>query len=285
MQSINVCVVRSMGRFTMNPVPNRHNFIKTVHDVLYADFFLKMENTAANQTKLFDVIQDCLLEMFENDKPKEDSKIDILSICKKISALSEFGAHLDVHQVQTLQLLQNFIREYRQYPHKIDTTNKTIPTEYVEQDEEHFIQDTMDFLAMLYNTTENKSKFWNPIRECVGIFWEIDVTWRRKSKIATLDDIEEMKENLFKIILTQDDELSDTGKKIDSFRRYLHNWIYFKKNPTKKPRPDLNTRVEQLEHEIQELQAQVQALTNEFSSAHVPTLERQSLLQKLARLT
>ena len=143
----------------------------------------------------------------------------------------------------------------------------------------------MDFLGMLYNTTEKTSKFWNPIRECVDIFWEIDVTWRRKSKRATLDDIEEMKENLFKIILTQDDELSDTGKKIDSFRRYLHNWIYFKQNPTKKPRPDLNTRVEQLEHEIQELQAQVQVLTNEFSSVHVPTLERQSLLQKLARLT
>ena len=48
---------------------------------------------------------------------------------------------------------------------------------------------------------------------------------------------------------------------------------------------ELNARVEQLEHEIQELQAQVRALTNEFSSVHVPTLERQSLLQKLARLT
>ena len=50
-----------------------------------------------------------------------------------------------------------------------------------------------------------------------------------------------------------------------------------------KSTPDINARVEELEKQVQELRNQVQALTNEFSRVHLPILERDKLLQQLAR--
>jgi hypothetical protein len=169
----------------------------------------------------------------------------------------------------------------RQYIHsqKIDTTNKEIPKKYIEQDENDFIKDTMDFLGMLYNMTQKTTKFSKSIRECVEIFWEYNVTWKRIQRDDTLDDMQNLLDKMGKIYLTRDDDLSDVGKKFTDLRRYLADWFYFKKNPTSKSTPDMNTRVEELEQQVKELQALVQDLILQ----HPPELKRQALLKQLAR--
>ena len=285
MQSINVCVVRSMDRFCMDPVPDEHTFIQTVRHVIFDDYFMGLQH---KHTTFYQIISECVEAMYdqvqEEYKAKRDSNIDIMFVYQKLCTLNNIGAGLTNTQIFTLSDLTTYMRQYMR-SQKIDSKNKDIPTEYIEQNEDDFIKDTLDFLATLYNMTIEDKKFRKSIRGCVEIFWEYNVTWKRIQRDVTLDDIRQLSTYMENIKTEMGFEHSPIGKKFDSLTRYLTNWFYFKDRLPKKPTPDINARVEQLEHEIQELQAQVQALTNEFSSAHVPTLERQSLLQKLARLT
>ena len=266
----------------MNPVPDRHQFIVTVYNVLFKDFYEKLNEKGYTQTTFFHTIEDCLFQLYENQKPKKDFDVDIQLIHKKIASLNDIGYGLDVSQRQTLHDLKTYLREYI-HSQKIYTNIKQIPLEYIQQDEKDFIKDAMDFLGTLYNMSHKTTQLSKSIRECVEIFWEYNVTWKRIQRDATLDDMQNLHDIMGKIYLTRDDDLSDVGKKFTDLRRYLTDWFYFKKNPTSKSTPDINTRVEELEKQLQELRSQVQALTNEFSREHLPRLERTTLLKQLAR--
>ena len=272
----------SMDRFSMNPVPDRHQFIVTVYNVLFSDFYENLKEKGYTQTTFFHTIEDCLLELYENKKLKKDFDVDIQLIHKKIASLNDIGYGLDVSQVQTLHDLKTYLREYI-HSQKIYTNIKQIPPKYTEQDKKDFIEDAMDFLGTLYNMSHKTTQLSKSIRECVEIFWEYNVTWKRIQRDATLDDMTNVLDKMGRIYLTRDDELSDVGKKFTDLRRYLTDWFYFKKKPTPKPTPDINTRVEELEKQLQELRSQVRALTNEFSREHLPRLERTTLLKQLAR--
>ena len=288
-----MCLVCSMDRFSMNPVPDRHTFIVNVYHVLMDDFFVKM-NGQAHKTNFVKVIWDCVLEMYENDKLKKDFDVDIQRIYEKIRALSEFGTGMDVTQVHTFHNLKDYMRLYI-HSQKIDITNKETPTKYIEQDEEHFIKDTMDFLGMLYNMTQKTTEFSKSIRECVEIFWEYNVTWKRIQRDVTLDDIQKLKAEMVKIEAKTEMgfEHSPVGHKFVGLKKYLTDWFFYNKkgnftpvidDDSQKSTPDINTRVKQLEEQVKELTTNVEKLLSEYP----PMLERSSatsLLQKLARHT
>jgi uncharacterized protein YjaG (DUF416 family) len=262
----------------MNPVPDRHTFIATVNNVLLSDFYEKLKEKGYTQTTFFHTIEDCLFELYESKKPKNEFDVDIQLIHSKIASLNDIGYGLDVSQVHTLHDLKTYLREYI-HSQKIYTNTKQIPPKYTEQDEKDFIEDAMDFLGTLYNMSHKTTKLSKSIRECVEIFWEYNVTWKRIQRDATLGDMQNLRDKMGKIYLTRDDDLSDVGKKFTDLRRYLTDWFYFKKNPTSKSTPDINTRVEELEQEVKELRALVRDLTFQ----HPPELNRQALLKQLAR--
>lgn len=267
-----------MDRFSMKPVPDRHKFIVTVNDVLFSDFYEKLKGKGYTKTTFFHTIEDCLFELYENGQPKQDFDVDIQLIHKKIASLNDIGSGLDTGQRNTLHDLTTYLREYI-HSQKIDTTNKQIPIEYIQQDEKDFIEDAMDFLGMLYNMTQKTTAFSRSIRECVQIFWEYDVTWKRIQREATLDDIRNLSDRMLRIKLEMEFEHSPVGQKFTHLKKYLKNWFYFKENPTKKPKPDIDTRVEQLEEEVQALRLYV----NDLIIQHPPPLNRTTLLKQLAR--
>jgi hypothetical protein len=175
--------------------------------------------------------------------------------------------------------MKEYIRSQR-----INTRDTSIPTEYTEEDytnlkEEDFINDTINFLGILYNMTEEIGNLSAPIRECVEIFWEYNLTWKRIQRDATLDDIKNVLEKMGRFNLFRYDEISDIGKKFVSVRKYLTDWFYFKNKPRQKPTPDINTRVEELEQQVKELQA----LVKDLIFQNPPELNRHALLKQLAR--
>ncbi len=302
----------SMDKFSMNPVPDRKTFIRTVRGVIYDDLYATLQH---KNTDFYNTIDSCVRLMFEDgwhqgqkaflSKNKEWPLHDIVQIDNKVQSLNNMGAGLDVVQVHALMDLQTYMKAYI-VSQKIVTKNTAIPTTYKEQDytrinEEDFINNTISFLGMLYNMTGEVGKFSTSIRECVEIFWEYNVTWTRRSNTETLHDIEEMDTKLSSINhqLTREDEFSIIGKNIRQLSKYIVDWFFFNKKgiftpkndaDSKKSTPDINTRVQNLEKQVQELQSQVQALTNDFASRHVPIFHRDTksaskLLLKLARHT
>jgi hypothetical protein len=128
----------------MNPVPDRHEFIVTVNEVLFSDFYEKLKEKGYTKTTFFHTIEDCLFELYENKELKKDFDIDIQLIHKKIASLNDnIGSGIDFSQRNTLHDLTTYLREYI-HSQKIDTTNKQIPLEYIQQDEKDFIKDDDD---------------------------------------------------------------------------------------------------------------------------------------------
>ena len=280
----------SMDEFSMNPVPDRKTFIRTVRRVIHDDLYATLKHKNTHFYKIIDV---CVRLMYEDgwhdgqkaflSKNKEWPLPDIKEIYTKVKSLGNMGYGLDVNQAHAFSKVQLYMEEYIN-SQRINTRNIAIPTQYTEEDytnlkEGDFINDTIDFLGILYNMTEEIGNLSAPIRECVEIFWEYNLTWKRIQRDATLDDIKNVLDKMGRLNLFRYDEISDIGKKFVSVRKYLTDWFHFKTKPTQKPKPDINTRVEELERQVQQLQDLVKDLTFQ----HPPTLTREELLKQLAR--
>jgi hypothetical protein len=278
----------------MNPVPDRKTFIRTIRKVIYDDLYDTLKD---KNTRFYKIIDSCVRLMYEDNwyngqkaffsKNKEWPLPDIMEIYTKVKSLGNMGYGLDVNQAHAFSKLQLYMEEYIN-SQKINTRNIAIPTQYTEEDyinlkEEDLINDTIDFLGILYNMTEEIGNLSAPIRECVEIFWEYNLTWKRIQRDFTLDDIKNVLGKMARLYMAPYDEASDIGKKFVYVRKYLTDWFYFKNKPRQKPTPDINTRVEELEQQVKELRSQVQALTIDFSREHLPRLERSTLLKQLAR--
>jgi hypothetical protein len=274
----------------MNPVPDRKTFIRTIRRVIHDDLYATLKD---KNTHFYTIIDSCVRLMYEDgwhdgqkaflSKNKEWPLRDVMEIDSKVQSLGNIGFGLDTNQAHALSNLQAYMKEYI-HSQKINTRNIAIPTQYTEEyytnlKQEDFINHTINFLGILYNMTEEIGNLSAPIRECVEIFWEYNLTWKRIQRDATLDDIKNVLDKMGRLNLFRYDEISDIGKKFVSVRKYLTDWFYFKKQSTPKPTPNINTRVEELEKKVQELQDLVKELTFQ----HPPELNRQALLKQLAR--
>ena len=276
----------------MNPVPDRKTFIITVLtslNTLYKNLKEPNTNFAHGVFSCYQKMYRYIPKKKELESYNEFTMNDILDFFVELDQLNYMGSGMTVGQVNEMNDLKRYIQDY-ELSQKVKTNSrKTIPDVYQEQVESDFIKDTIDFLANLYNRSDQRTQISKSIRECVEIFWEYDVTWQRKD-IATRDTIRELQSKLNEIQITREDEFSEIGKQLRLLKLYIKNWFYYEHNSAapQNSTPDINTsdnttdinaRVKQLEDEVQELRTKVQGLLFE----HPPHLERQVLLRQLAR--
>ena len=272
-----------MNKFSMNPVPDRKTFIRTVRRVIYDDLYDKLEN---KNTEFYQTIESCVRLMYDDgfyeghpawlSKKKDWTLDDIMEIYTKVNSLSTFGAGLDLDQAHEVDFLRDYIRQYI-FSQKITTSKKAIPHAYEEEVEADFIRNTIDFLGQLYNNTDKRTQFSKSLEKCVELFWIYDVTWKRVQTSITREDIDGLLKKLGNI--GKQDANSNLKQYLDDLMRYITDWFRFNKKPASTP--DITTRVQELEEEVQELRRQIQ----ELSFHHAPSLERQALLKQLARCT
>lgn len=282
-----------MNTFSMNPVPDRQTFItmvvsslKKIHD-----------NLQYKNTDFAEGVRSChaTLIKYLRSQSHECTLNDIVDCFSKLNKLDYAGAGLLNGQVNEMNELKRYMQDY-ELSQMVKTNNrKKIPDVYQKQVEGDFVQDTIDFLANLYNKSDQRTQISKSIRECVEIFWEYDVTWQRKADIATRDTILKLKSKINEIEITREYEASEIGIQLRLLKLYIYNWFHyeFQKstpnidtqdiNTSDNNATDINKRVKQLEEEVQELRSQVQALTIDFSREHLPRLERTTLLKQLAR--
>lgn len=265
----------------MNPIPNRQMFIQTVGDVLLDLYFAKLKDdnffraVESNVKKMYNV--SFIVGTGKNEytlKHVEWTLDDIREIHKSLEHVDPYG--------ETTELLM-LVRELRQYiqdymsSQKIPTVNTKIDEKYKAQNQDDFIEHTIDYMGQLYNLTDKRTAFSKAIRVCIEIFWIYNVTWRRESQTTPLDDIQKLRKMLDTI--PGHDHALQTGQELNKIIGYIDSNIQ-QLHPTL----DINTRVKQLEEEVQELRTKVQKLLSEYP----PMLERSSaavLLQQLARHT
>lgn len=282
----------------MNPVPDRKTFITTVVRSLAQVY----NHLQSKNTHFAEGLKSCHTNIVKylGLYPEPCTLNDIVDCFEDLNKLNYFGADLSGEQVNLMNDVKEYMQEY-ELSQKVQTkSRKVIPTEYTKQDEGEFIKDTIDFLANLYNISDQRTPISKSIRECVEIFWEYDVTWQRKQEIATRDTIQELQTNLLKIKVTDGYEHTPTGKQLRLLILYIKNWFFYEVESVKpqKSTSDINTRVETLEKEVEELRAQLnrvlilyapelarddKRLLKLVSMEHKPTLERNALLQQLAR--
>ena len=272
-----------MSQFSMNPVPDRKTFLTTVVRSLTTVFnHLEFQNT-----NFAGGLKSChgnLMKYLGQD-PKPCTLNDIVDCFSDLDKLNYFGAGLSSEQVNLMNAVREYMQDYELSQQVQTNSRKAIPTEYTKQDEGEFIKDTIDFLANLYNISDQRTPISKSIRECVEIFWEYDVTWQRKREIATRDTIQGLHTKLKTIQITRDDELTKTGQQLRLLILFITNWFYYEVESVKpqKSTSDINARVETLEKEIEELRKLVQDVLLNNPLLHPPTLERNALLQQLAR--
>ena len=283
-----------MNKFSMNPVPDRKTFIRTVRRVIYDDLYDKLEN---KNTEFYQTIESCVRLMYDDgfyeghpawlSKKKDWTLDDIMEIYTKVNSLSTFGAGLHILQRDEVDFLRDYIRQYI-FSQKITTSKKAIPHAYEEEVEADFIRNTIDFLGQLYNNTDKRTQFSKSLEKCVELFWIYDVTWKRVQTSITREDIDGLLKKLGNI------GKQDANSNLKQLMRYITDWFRFNNKPASTPDittrvqeleeevpPDITTRVQQLEEEVQELRRQVQ----ELSFHHPAPLQRHALLKQLARCT
>lgn len=272
-----------MNKFSMNPVPDRKTFIRTVRRVIYDDLYDKLEN---KNTEFYQTIKSCVGLMYDDgfyeghpvwlSKEKDWTLDDIMEINTKVNSLSTFGAGVDLDQRDEVDFLKDYIRQYI-FSQKITTSKKAIPHAYKEEVEADFIRNTIDFLGQLYNNTDQRTQFSKSLEECVELFWKYDVTWKRVQTRATREDIDGLLNKLGNI--GKQDVNFKLKQYLDDLMRYITDWL--KSNEKPASTPDITTRVQELEKDVQELRRQIQ----ELSFHHPAPLQRQALLKQLARCT
>ena len=281
-----MCLVCSMDQFSLKPVPKRNKFISTVGNVLLDLYFSKLKDgdffraVESNVKKMYNV--SFIVDIGKNEyipKNVEWTLDDIREIYTSLERVEPYG--------ETTELVMRF-RDMRQYiqsymsSQAIVTVSKKIDEKYQAQDQDDFIEHTIDYMGQLYNLTDKRTAFSKAIQLCIEMFWIYNVMWRRASQTTTLDDIKKLRTMLDTI--PEHDNALQTGQELNKIIRYIDVNLQ-KLHST----PDINTRVQDLEKQVKDLQSQVQALTNEFASRHLPILERDThaskLLLKLARHT
>lgn len=288
-----------MSKFSMNPIPNRKKFITTFVSSL-VNLYKNLKYPDSDFAKGVYSCHQKIYKYVVNESYNECTMNDILDIYNQLCKLEYSGSGIFGNQVQEMEDLKRYIQDY-ELSQKVKTNSrKSIPDVYQKQVESDFINDTIDFLANLYNRSDQRTQISKSIRECVEIFWEYDVTWQRKD-IATRDTIRELQSKLNEIQMTREDEFSEIGKQLRLFKLYIKNWFYYEHNSaspqnstpdikTSDNTTDINARVKQLEEEVQELRTKVEALLFEHPPETLlfekpPPLERSVLLGQLARHT
>jgi len=289
----------------MNPVPDRKTFIITVLtslNTLYKNLKEPNTNFAQGVYSCYQKIFKYIPKKKELESYNECTMNDIMDFFAELDQLNYMGSGITVGQVNEMNELKRYIQDY-ELSQKVKTNSrKTIPDVYQKQVEADFVQDTIDFLANLYNKSDQRTQISKSIRECVEIFWEYDVTWQRKADIATRDTILVLQSKINNIEITREYELSEIGKQLRLLRLYINNWFHYafqKSTPDIDTRDinasdnnttDINTRVKELEEEVQELRTKVEALVLQHPPETLlfdkpPLLERSVLLRQLARHT
>ena len=261
----------------MHPVPDRKEFITTVLTSLKIIF----DNLQYKNTDFAQGVRSChaTLMQYIRSQPAESTLNDIVDCLSKLDKLNYMGSGITGDYVKEMNDLKRYMKDY-ELSQKVQTNSrKAIPDVYRKQDEADFVQDTIDFLANLYNKSDQRTQISKSIRECVEIFWEYNVTWKRIQRDATLDDIHNLLTKMVEIRTEMGFEHSPIGSNFASLKRYLTEWFRFNKKPASTP--DIPTRVQELEKEVQELRRQIQ----ELLFHHPAPLQRQALLKQLARCT
>ena len=279
-----------MSDFSMHPVPNRRKFLVTVSNSL-----INLYNNLQHKNTVFsDGVADCIqkLKSYIQQKKDECTLNDILNIYNQLAKLEYIGSGISGTQVREIDNLKEYMKDY-ELSQIIETNiRKSIPNVYTKQDEGAFIEDTIAFLASLYNMSDQRTQISKSIRECAEIFWEYNVTWQRKPEIATRDTIRELQTKLKEIQITRDDEISATGQQLRLLILYIHNWFYYEQKSdltqksqnsdvTQKSITDINAKVEELQNEVRALRR----LVDELLLQRIPTMKTEVLLHQLARHT
>jgi hypothetical protein len=271
----------------MNPVPKRNKFISTVGNVLLDLYFSKLKDdnffrvVQSNVKKMYNV--SLIVDTGKNEyipKDVEWTLDDIREIYTSLERVEPYGETTEL--VMLVRELREYIQSYMS-SQVIFTVNKKIDERYQAQDQDDFIEHTIDYMGKLYNLTDKRTAFSKAIRLCIEIFWIYNVRWQRASQTTTLDDIKKLRTMLDTI--PEHDNALQTGQELNKIIRYIDvNLQQLHRTP------DINTRVNQLEEEVQELRTKVEALVLQhppetllFEKA--PILERSVLLGQLARHT
>ena len=277
----------------MHPVPDRKEFITTVLTSLKIIF----DNLQYKNTDFAQGVRSChaTLMQYIRSQPAESTLNDIVDCLSKLDKLNYMGSGITGDYVKEMNDLKRYMKDY-ELSQKVQTySRKAIPDVYRKQDEADFVQDTIDFLANLYNKSDQRTQISKSIRECVEMFWEYDVTWQRKADIATRDTISVLQSKINKIEITREYESSEIGRQLRLLKLYIHNWFHYEfqkstpdintsdNNTSDNNTTDINTRVKKIEEQVKELTTNVQKLLSEYP----PMLERSSaaLLRQLARHT
>ena len=222
----------------------------------------------------------------------EDSSWKLKEVSElQLSDINKLFAWLYTIPLESVSESEICIASYYDLCSLIASYEKKIPTGIMEskdrvtdETEDEFIRSVINSLARLYNETDkNGNKFARCMKKCVEIFWEYGV-WTEKH--CTMQCIYQLHELLRQNPISYASGLTfGVANRFNNLTQYTESWIESqaqKQKSTPKSTPDINTRVEELEKEVQELRSQVQALIfNNPPEFH----GRESLLQKLDRLT
>jgi uncharacterized protein YutE (UPF0331/DUF86 family) len=162
---------------------------------------------------------------------------------------------------------------------KIPSYTMNIKNKVTDENENNFIQNVINFLAHLYNETDkNGHNFARCMKKCVEIFWEYGV-WNEKKEHSTIQYVHDLLDILQKNPISYASGLTwGVANRFNHLVEYIKSWFYLQAQKQKST-PDINTRVEELEQQVKELQA----LVKDFIFQHPPELTRQALLKQLAR--